>query len=253
MNEPMTMDALRQTCPAIFAEQPKFGVSAKYVFIPTNQLVEKIMERGWAPVVARVQVNKEHLITSTARHVVEFERPEMRDFAPDCRLRLMLGNSHDRTMRHWLYAGIFRKVCSNGLIAFTARIASMRTLHLHISMEQVLKTADDIAGSGNLLAGLVKDMSSKILAPEQQVAFATDILKARYSTYPPTVSPQKLLSSRRELDNGDDVWHVMNRVQENLIRGGVVDGKHVSKAISSVTEQLRLNRKIWEMAETYLN
>lgn len=251
MNETMTLEALRQQCPALLATHPASGVSEKYVFQSTEDLVKSIMDRGWHPVQAKVQVTRERSIT--AKHVITFERPNSVEFANGLRLRVMVGNSHDRTMRRWACAGILRMVCSNGLIVMTNRVASIRSLHLHASASEFLATVEAIAASGERLAGLVSDMSAKSLSRPQQLQFASDVLKARYGQYPPTISSEKLLTARRVTDEGDSAWLVMNRVQENLIQGGVIDGRRVSKPIASVTEELRLNGKIWTLAESYLN
>ena len=37
------------------------------------------------------------------------------------------------------------------------------------------------------------------------------------------VEPATLLQARRPQDEGDDVWNTLNRVGENLNRGGVSD------------------------------
>ena len=76
------------------------------------------------------------------------------------------------------------------------------------------------------------------------------------------ISAHKLLDSRRWEDAGDDLWHVFNRVQENLIRGGQrdfsrrrEDGRRYprTRAIAGLDQNIRLNRELWNLAERVAN
>jgi hypothetical protein len=59
---------------------------------------------------------------------------------------------------------------------------------------------------------------------------------------------QRLLTVRREEDNGDTAWQVYNRVQENVVRG--IEG--VTRPLRGYDDHIRVNRLLWKGAETAL-
>jgi hypothetical protein len=68
------------------------------------------------------------------------------------------------------------------------------------------------------------------------------------------VEAERLLRPRRHADNKADLWTAFNRVQENIIKGGVsgrsTTGRRLStRAIGGVTENVKLNRALWTLAD----
>jgi hypothetical protein len=54
-------------------------------------------------------------------------------------------------------------------------------------------------------------------------------------------------------DLGEDLWQVTNRVQENLLRGGLVrrtaTGRLIrSRSITAIAQDVRINGGIWDLA-----
>jgi hypothetical protein len=64
---------------------------------------------------------------------------------------------------------------------------------------------------------------------------------------------------RRREDVGSDLWHTLNRVQENVIAGALsavqrdADGRRVrrvsTRRINGIDQDVRLNRALWSLAE----
>ena len=55
-------------------------------------------------------------------------------------------------------------------------------------------------------------------------------------------------------DNRVDLWSVFNRIQENLIRGGLVGRgnrgrRQRTRPVQSIDQDLRLNRALWLLAD----
>ena len=76
----------------------------------------------------------------------------------------------------------------------------------------------------------------------------------------PPVDTETLLKSRRKEDEGGDLWRTLNRVSENLLRGGVSDhhrdrrGKLRSvRGLRGIDSQVGLNKGIWALAERALS
>lgn len=71
------------------------------------------------------------------------------------------------------------------------------------------------------------------------------------------MAPAQMLTCRRADDAKDDLWSVFNRIQENVLRGGLSrrspTGRLVrSRRITSIREDVRLNGALWDLAEGML-
>ena len=109
-----------------------------------------------------------------------------------------------------------------------------------------------------MLAAQVERMEQRSLARGEQLEFAGRALALRYPD-PATqgMLPVQLLDSRRPQDLGDDLWSVMNKVQENLIGGGLhrrsAAGRMIrTRRITSIREDVRLNGRLWDLASEVL-
>ena len=68
--------------------------------------------------------------------------------------------------------------------------------------------------------------------------------------------PQQLLHAQRKEDVGFDLWAAFQRVQENLMRGGIegttaTGRRSVSRPINRVTKDVIYNRALWDLTEEY--
>ncbi len=71
----------------------------------------------------------------------------------------------------------------------------------------------------------------------------------------------QMLKSRRKENAGNDLWSVINRVQENMLQGGILtvtpkeNGKvrnSRSRAIRSIDQNLEVNKMLWTLSETMM-
>ena len=74
------------------------------------------------------------------------------------------------------------------------------------------------------------------------------------------VEPDTLLHARRPEDEGQDLWHTLNRVGENLNRGGVSDHRRDRRGrlrsvrcIRGIDTKVTLNKGLWGLAEQLAN
>jgi len=63
-----------------------------------------------------------------------------------------------------------------------------------------------------------------------------------------------LLVPRRWDDRKSDLWSIFNRVQENLVKGGLTgrtaNGRRQrTRPVQGIDQNLRLNRALWMLAE----
>jgi Domain of unknown function (DUF932) len=93
-------------------------------------------------------------------------------------------------------------------------------------------------------------MRAITLETGEREAFAAAALTLLYPDKAP-IHPAQLLSTRRSADTSSDLWTTFNVLQENLLQGGQRrnDSRRRTRKISSVSEDVRLNRSLWTLAE----
>jgi hypothetical protein len=104
------------------------------------------------------------------------------------------------------------------------------------------------------MAGQVERMESRQLLGDEQLAFAHAAMAVRYPDMgEASMQSAQLLRCRRSEDAPDNLWSTLNRVQENLLRGGLTrtaaNGRlHDTRRISSLREDVRINGLLWDLA-----
>ena len=122
-------DRLRSLAPSVFAGSPLPGVSERYSFVPTAQIVSRLRESGWIPVTAfeqRVRLDERR---GFQKHMLRFQRADVIPTRGEFTAELVLVNSHDRSSAYQLHAGLFRFVCGNGMIVADATFERVSIRH----------------------------------------------------------------------------------------------------------------------------
>ena len=253
----LSMDTLRQRVPAVFAQSAHERMSSKYTFIPTERVLTGLMRAGFVSVDAR-QTHARKASPLHALHVIRLRRRmetiSLRDSIPE----IVLWNAHDGSGAWQLRLGCLRVVCLNGLTASIGAFPSVRVPHRGDIVEEVVTSALEISERFGLLAAQVERMENRQLQKEEQIQFAERALAIRFPD--PTQSglqPAQLLTCRRVEDVGNDLWTCLNKVQENLLRGGLsrrtASGRLTrTRAITSIAEDARINGRVWDLAEEVL-
>jgi hypothetical protein len=252
----LSLEEVRHRAPAVFAESAHARTSSNYTFIPTERVLGGLMRAGFVPVEAQ-QARARHGITH-ARHIIRlrrrFETVQLKDAVPE----VVFLNSHDGTSAYQLRMGIFRVVCTNGLIVSVGAFPSVRVAHRGDVVEEVVTSALEMSERFGMLAGQVERMEHRLMPKDEQIAFAERALAVRFPELKDSgLEPVQLLGCRRAEDFGDDLWSVLNRCQENLLRGGLsrtVGGgrRRRTRRITSIREDVRINSGLWDLAEQVL-
>ena len=253
----LSLEAVRQRAPAVFAPSPHECTSSKYTFIPTERVLSGLMEAGFAPVEAR-QTQARRASPMHARHIVRlrrrFETVQLKDSVPE----VVFLNSHDGTSCYQLRLGIFRVVCTNGLIVSRGAFPGVHVPHRGNVVDEVIAGALQIAGRFEGLALQVERMERRLLRLDEQVAFASRALALRFPDVTESgMQPSQLLDVRRTDDVGEDLWSTLNKVQENLIRGGLTrrtaTGRLTrTRGITAIRRDVELNSRLWDLAAEVL-
>ena len=253
----LSYDDLRSATPAVFATAPFIRTSPSYKFIPTQQLVQALYDVGFRATEAR-QARARGERVGFARHMLRFrqirEVVEIEDAIPE----IVLLNSHDATSAYQLRAGLYRPVCTNGMLARLGDFGVIHVPHRGNIVANVVDAALTLTRGFARIGEIVRLMISTALTTDDRLQFASRALAIRFREGQHTpITPEAALVVRRELDDHNDVWHTYNVLQENLIRGGVggtnARGRiTTTRAIRAIREDVRINTQLWQLAMTML-
>lgn len=253
----LSMESLRAQVPAVFAPAAHESLSPKYTFIPTERVLSGLMSAGFVPVDARQAISRRGSPVH-ARHILRlrrrYETVRLKDSIPE----IVFLNSHDGSSAYQLRMGLFRVVCTNGMIVSRGAFPAYCVSHRGNVVDEVVTAALNIAERFESLAGHVERMEHRQLFKDEQIDFAGQALGLRFEDATQAgMQPSALLAVRRVDDAGSDLWSVLNRVQENLLRGGLsrrsVTGRLTrTRRISSIREDVRINSGLWDLASGLL-
>ena len=247
----LSLDDIRRAAPSAFAEQAHDSRSERYAYIPTSDIIGGMQAAGFLPVKAfqsksRTLDKREH-----AKHCIRFRREDQLDKA-EAR-EVILINSHDGSSAYKLSAGIFRLICSNGLIVGTED-TRQTVRHSGDALGEVIEGATRIVEDFEQVACDIDLMKGTRLPEPLKLAFANAAIEARFAGDEKPVTAEQVLRPRRHADIGDDTWAIFNRIQENVIKGGMY-GKSKDKlgrmqqrrtrAVNGIDQNDTLNRALW--------
>jgi hypothetical protein len=251
----MERNDLERVCPSFYATQPKEDVSDKYTFLNTREIACQLWDNGWMPVSAREQRANIADNKGFTKHIVRFANKDFKVNGE--RIEIVGVNSHNRAAAFSLMAGVFRLVCSNGMVAKTSDFGSFKIKHIGDIGSQVQEAVNKISGTASKIAGSIEDFKTIDLTQNERGLFASTAHEYLYgeNNHAP-ITPRGLLITRRRTDEGTDLWTTFNKVQENIMKGGIrgraKTGRRTrTRAIKDISKDVKLNQALWTMAENF--
>ncbi len=229
------------------------SVSSKYVFIDTKKIISKLTEHGYY-VTQSNQLKPRRRAAETVRHFVRMRHQDAQLEVNGAVPEIVVVNSHDGSSSLRFMAGLFRMVCSNGLIVQQASTGFARVLHNRNAEQEALEAAQKVLSDAQENARRIELFRQRVMKPIEVMEFAT---LASRDVWSGKIDPDKLLMVRRPEDQNPDLWSVFNRVQENLIKGGVpgksINGRNTrTHGIRAMDNSLKVNMRLWQLAEEFL-
>jgi hypothetical protein len=146
-------------------------------------------------------------------------------------------------------------VCSNGLVCGDT-VADVRIPHKGDITGQVIEGAYDVLDGFERVQESREAMQAITLDDGEAEVFARAALALKYddTDKPAPITESQILMPRRYDDRRSDLWMTFNRLQENLIKGGLrgrsANGRRQStRAVQGIDSDIRLNRSLWLLAE----
>lgn len=252
-------DQIRSAAPSVFATHPSPGVSEKYAYLPSYQVVRSMRSLGFEAVKVREGTKRDANGRAFALHEIRFRKVGL-DWADQTKTlggitpEAIFRNSHDRSSPASLRAGLSRLVCLNGM---TVSEADMR-----FSVRHVGKTVQDsfhgavqaITAQFGRVVEVAQSWQEIDLSLDQVRAFAQEAVAARGTTI--VLEPETVLMARREIDCTCSLWSAFNKAQENLTQGSL-QGRSAKGAfrsvpsIKSLAVDAAFNDKLWAIASRF--
>lgn len=251
---PLVEADIRRVAPAVFSQSAGPNTLAKYQHISTADAIQEMMQRGYVVTFAAQQRADSRLADMSAKHLIRMRHESLFDATPkvgDAVPELCFVNAHDGSSQFWNYLGMFRLICTNGLMAGDT-IGTYSLRHTGPSLaEQVKEMLKEISEKTlPVLNGQVASMQARQLTEREQVQFAARAIALRWPEGTEAVSTNMVLRARREQDAANDVWHVYNRLQENVLMGNFMSANSSRRVqpLEQVSNVVRVNRAMWDMA-----
>lgn len=258
-NTPLTMDEIRRAAPSAFAMEPYHDRSSRYAYIPTSAIIEGMLSNGFLPFQAsqsrtRIEDKKEH-----TKHMIRFRAPNASLVVGDSFPEIVLINSHDGSSAYKLMAGIFRLVCSNGLVVADSMIDSVHIRHSGNVIAEVSRGSVELVDHMPKCIDAIQRWKDIQLNAGEQAIFADSAHMVRFADSDGKINTpiqsNQLLKPRRYDDKGTDLWSTFNRVQENVIKGGLTARtpgaarRTGMREVKGIDQNVNLNRALWNLAE----
>lgn len=252
-NRPLSDDEIRHAAPSIFSESAHESRSSRYTYIPTIDVLTKLRHEGFQPfMVCQTRVRDEgkrehtkHMIR--LRHADQITGSEANE--------IILLNSHDGSSSYQMLAGMFRFVCSNGMVCGET-LSDVRVRHNGDVVGEVIEGAFKVLDSFETISEQRDSMKGLTLNQGEQAAFARAALTLKYDTETAAapVTENQVLQARRFDDRSNDMWTTFNRVQENMLKGGLrgrsATGRTATtREVKGIDQSVKLNRALWVLAE----
>ena len=244
------IEQIKAIAPSVFTTEKASHLTDKYIQTPTIRVVEDLMNLGWE--VTKVQEVKSRKYKGFQKHLLVFRNPSITikgENGDDSFPEILLTNSHDGKAAFNFRVGIFRLVCSNGLVISDADFGVVSIRHMNYTFGSLQVKINEMISK---LPGLVQKINlfkSKTLTDAQMSDFATKAAALRTKK---TVNIMSVLEPTRTEDQGNDLWVVFNRVQEKILGGSYTSGGRKARSVKNFQKDIQLNEQLFELAESYL-
>ena len=257
--EPVTQKELKKLFPTIFQTEAHNSRSERYQHLPTSEVLSALEDKGFKVFAASVsRIRKDMSRIGFQGHMLRLrkpgnELPKLGGIFPEVVLR----NSHDGSTRYEMKAGLFRLICLNGMVVGDKMIGSIRLTHTTRSLEVYQASAERITQQMGEVVELLPRFQETKLTQKVQLEIAREVMDFRFHRM--AFPLERLLEARRKADEGNDAWSVMNRIQENIMKGGLEyqlteEGRKrksaVTREVSKITDELNYNQWLWDLVSS---
>lgn len=261
----MTEQEMREKAPFIFSkEKTNPATSDKYKFADTETIIKDMAKLGWGVTECKQQrANKRSKIRSF--HTVAFQNPTISKKGDDGEVevypRIIISNSHDGFHSFKFMCGLFRLVCSNGLVIADEQFSKFSIRHVGYTFDELQRIVAEAVKIVEEKMEVITKMKEITLTDEQKDEFATKAVAIRKGDENVKLTAKEketILEPVRDEDEGNSLWSVFNVLQEKVIKGDFTLGKtktgkaRKARPITGVAKDIEVNQALFRAATEYL-
>lgn len=259
----LTNGQIREKAPSVFTESPSKEVSKHYTHIPTTKVIDDMRTLGWDVVDVQEVKARGAGTRGFQKHLVIFRNNDIVIEGEDKDTvypQILLTNSHDGKNAFQFQAGLFRLVCSNGLVIATTQFEAVKMRHMGYTFEELQENIREMVEKLPLTVESMNLMKSTKLEQDKALEFAKKCLKTRFDKDEikrVKIDYLELLNPTRPEDQGNDLWSIFNVIQEKIIDGEftyIAGGKkRKARRIKNFKQDQKINSELFEVALDYVD
>ena len=262
---PLSEVELRKLAPSIFAVNAHESRSEKFQPICTYDVVRALENEGFGVVGAMQSNTRVEGKAPYTKHALR-----IRSFKGDHKyavgqtvFEMKLVNANDGTSPYNLLAALWRIQCMNSLVAMSQELDTVKIRHTGRDIiDRVIEGTYSVLDHAELALAAPQDWSQIELNRDARHALAKAAHVVRFAdaegNLNTPIEAEQLLTRRRVADTGNDLWTVFNVVQENAIRGGLVNcgpndrgrlRRTTTRAIKGIDQDIRVNKALFVLGQ----
>ena len=260
----LTEDEIRSAAPSVFATTAHESRSARFKPIATIDVIRMLDQEGFGVVGAKQSVARLEDRKDFTKHMLRLrQKGGVQRKVGDTVFEVLLKNANDGTAAYDLLAGLFRIRCLNSLVAMDTQMSTQRVRHSGDVAPKVIEGVFSVVNDAERALNAPDQWGQLQLAAPEQMFLAEAAHAIRFpvdenNNQTTNVKPEQMLHVRRTGDIGDDLWTVFNRIQENVVRGGLnnfgynAEGRFRrahTREVKGIDQSTALNRALWTLGE----
>lgn len=261
--------AIKFYAPQVLTTAPAEHVSDKYTFLNTMEVIKSMMGLGWEVTHVNGRGRGEHGL-----HMVRMFHNELGNKVQQSdamRPQLVLFNSHDGTNRAKMALGMFRLVCSNGLIVGEPGMYDdVKLKHIYNSQEDFINITQQAHNKYEQIFEHIYNMRERILSDDERKALAYYAIALReknlviegtkrpdIETINNVIDVKEVLKPLRIQDKSNSLWDTMNVIEERLTKGKFYKyddkkGYTKAKALTEIKRNHEFHEKLNEVSNAFM-
>jgi len=245
----------------IITNKNGYKVSKKYIPIATQEVLNVMKEEaGSLKIIGFNNTNvRKKEKESFQKHalMVEFENAELID---GTKMNMILFNSNDRSTSLKIFMGSLRAACSNQMVWGDQIAEPVSIRHTNKDWKESIYTLmNAYEETQKQTQNMIENMMNKYVSygdiGRLTERVTEEIINPNIEGH--ILDPLQLNNAHRKDDLGKDLWHTYQRIQYNLLQGGInrlidktddngilFESKSKTHKITDVTKQIDFNRKL---------
>lgn len=256
----LSQDEIKRLAPSVFTKTAFDSLSNKYTHIPTSRVIEDMEKLNFF--VKECKEIKARKRVGFQKHLLIFRNPDLVITGEDGDVihpQILISNSHDGTSSFIFQSGIYRLICSNGLVVSTQEFDKMKIRHMNYTFEELQEKIKYMVEQLPLTVESMNKMKSTQLSEEQAHDLAKRSLTTRFDENEIealNIDLDALLEPIRPEDKSNDLFTVFNRIQEKILGGdfNYMVGTKIRKArkVKNFQQDIKINSQLYSIASEFV-